>query len=77
MTENQPKEAGKKDPSNLEKVALLLWKNYLTQKRRWIQTVIDILVPVILVAIIAYTSRIRSNTDIQISGQRYAPFVEA
>lgn len=40
-----------KPTSSLEKVHLLLWKNYLLQKRHYIQTLFDIFLPVVLILI--------------------------
>lgn len=34
------------------KVRLLLWKNYLVQKRHWIQTIIDVMLPVVLIGFV-------------------------
>ena len=58
--------------TNCHKFRLLLWKNYILQKRHPSQTVVQILLPLIFVALLI---AVRAYIDPEFLGQgRYSPW---
>lgn len=52
MTNNNNKNEFRRSANNFDKFRLLMWKNWLLQKRNKIQTIAELLIPIILVVIL-------------------------
>lgn len=59
--------------SNFQKFRLLLWKNYVLQKRHKWQTVLEILLPLVFVVVLVIV-RDLVNSDIYEDGMSYPPW---
>ena len=58
--------------SNLQKFRLLLWKNYILQKRHILQTVLEVLLPLVFVVVLVLVRDI-VNSDVY-DGMEFDPW---
>ena len=59
--------------SNLSKFRLLLWKNYVLQKRQKLQTVLEIVLPLVFVAVLVLTRDLIESTKHE-NGETFPAF---
>lgn len=57
MTPSLPKQT-----SAWKKVRLLLWKNFLLQKRHWIQTAFDLFLPVLFTLLFVWDAQLENSS---------------